>query len=113
MVHDADYLASLADKVTLVPSRGGALFQNIQSGGRQSLTHLSKPSIRSTLKASLGCFSCVVITNTDPPDETEKSTVAILVLPQARGVNLTPYLPALILSTHVPSLVKQGQHMRA
>ena len=34
MVHDADYLASLADKVTLVPSRGGALFQNIQSGGQ-------------------------------------------------------------------------------
>ena len=52
MEHDADYLASLADKMTLVPSRGGALFQNIQSGGRQSLTHLSKPSIRSTLKAS-------------------------------------------------------------
>ena len=52
MEHDAEYLAVLADKMALVPSRGGALFQNIQSGGRQSLTHLSKPTMRSTLKAS-------------------------------------------------------------
>lgn len=57
MEHDAEYLAVLADKMALVPSRGGALFQNIQSGGRQSLTHLSKPSIRSTLKASRCHFS--------------------------------------------------------
>ena len=57
MEHDAEYLAVLADKMALVPSRGGALFQNIQSGGRQSLTHLSKPSMRSTLKASQ-CHCC-------------------------------------------------------
>ena len=60
MEHDAEYLAVLADKMALVPSRGGALFQNIQSGGRQSLTHLSKPSMRSTLKASQWhCCQCL------------------------------------------------------
>ena len=62
MEHDAEYLAVLADKMALVPSRGGALFQNIQSGGRQSLTHLSKPTMRSTLKAShCRCFPCLII----------------------------------------------------
>jgi hypothetical protein len=36
--HDAEYLAVLADKMAAVPARGGALFQNIQNGARQSVT---------------------------------------------------------------------------
>ena len=59
---DAEYLEVLAGKMELVPSRGGALFQNIQSGGRQSLTHLSKPTMRSTLKAS-HCHSSPAYSN--------------------------------------------------
>ena len=54
---DAEYAAMLADKLAAAPPRGGsALFQNIQHGGRQSLTGgaqtlLSKPSMRAALAA--------------------------------------------------------------
>jgi hypothetical protein len=57
-VSDAEYLAVLADKMAAVPSRGGALFQNIQNGGRQSVTGgaqtmLSRPSVRAALSAKV------------------------------------------------------------
>lgn len=55
---DAEYAAALADKLAAAPARGGgaALFQNIQHGGRQSLTGgaqtlLSRPSVRAALAA--------------------------------------------------------------
>lgn len=54
MEHNAEYLAVLADKMSMVPSRGGALFQNIQNGGRQSLTSLSKPTLKANLAAKVG-----------------------------------------------------------
>ncbi len=50
---ECEYLSLLADKMMLVPSRGGALFQNIQNGGRQSLTSTSKPSLQATLAAKV------------------------------------------------------------
>ncbi len=55
---DAEYLAVLADKMAATPARGGggALFQNIQNGGRQSLrggaqTLTSRPSMHAALAA--------------------------------------------------------------
>ena len=53
---DAEYAAMLAEKLAAAPPRGAALFQNIQHGGRQSLTGgaqtlLSKPSMRAALAA--------------------------------------------------------------
>lgn len=54
---DAEFAAMLADKLAAAPLKGGgALFQNIQHGGRQSLTGgaqtlLSKPSVRAALAA--------------------------------------------------------------
>ncbi|EIE21344.1 hypothetical protein COCSUDRAFT_66840 [Coccomyxa subellipsoidea C-169] len=56
---DAGYLAVLADKMAATPARsggGGALFQNIQNGGRQSLsggaqTLTSRPSMHAALAA--------------------------------------------------------------
>jgi hypothetical protein len=53
MRSECEYLSLLADKMALVPSRGGALFQNIQNGGRQSLTSTSKPSLQATLAAKV------------------------------------------------------------
>ena len=53
MGSECEYLSLLADKMALVPSRGGALFQNIQNGGRQSLTSTSKPSLHATLAAKV------------------------------------------------------------
>jgi hypothetical protein len=57
--NDAEYLAVLADKMAAVPARGGgggALFQNIQNGGRQSLsggaqTLTSRPSVHAAVAA--------------------------------------------------------------
>lgn len=53
MRSECEYLSLLADKMELVPSRGGALFQNIQNGGRQSLTSTSKPFLQATLAAKV------------------------------------------------------------
>ncbi|KAK9908181.1 hypothetical protein WJX75_003830 [Coccomyxa subellipsoidea] len=60
--NDAEYLAVLADKMAAVPARGGgggALFQNIQNGGRQSLsggaqTLTSRPSVHAAVAARNG-----------------------------------------------------------
>lgn len=56
MEHDARYLESLAEKMGQMPSRGGALFQNIQNGGRQSLTSVSKPMVNTKLAAKVRYF---------------------------------------------------------
>ena len=56
MRSECEYLSHLADNMALVPSRGGALFQNIQNGGRQSLTSTSKPSLQATLAAKVRLY---------------------------------------------------------